>query len=45
MDSQESENRLPRRRVLQWFAAVAAAEGTAFPAALGQATQPASPRS
>ena len=28
--------------MLQWFAAVAAAEGTALPAALGQATQPAS---
>lgn len=41
MDSQESQNRLPRRRVLQWFAAVAAAEGTSLPAAFAQATQPA----
>ena len=40
MDSQESQNRLPRRRVLQWFAAVAAAEGTTLPAALAQATKP-----
>ncbi|YCM42243.1 gluconate 2-dehydrogenase subunit 3 family protein [Verrucomicrobiaceae bacterium 227] len=34
MNSQDQENRLPRRRVLQWFAAVAAAEGVALPAAL-----------
>jgi len=36
MNSQEQENRLPRRRVLQWFAAVAAAEGVSLPAALAQ---------
>jgi len=41
MNSQDQENRLPRRRVLQWFAAVAAAEGIALPAALAQATKPA----
>jgi len=40
MNSQDQENRLPRRRVLQWFAAVAAAEGIALPAALAQATKP-----
>lgn len=40
MNSQDQENRLPRRRVLQWFAAVAAAEGVSFPAALAQATKP-----
>ena len=36
MNPQDQENRLPRRRVLQWFAAVAAAEGMALPSALGQ---------
>ena len=42
MDSQETQNRIPRRRVLQWFAAVAAAEGTTLPSALAQtAPQPA----
>jgi hypothetical protein len=41
MDSQDSHNRLPRRRVLQLFAAVAAAEGVALPAALAQAVKPA----
>lgn len=41
MDSQDSQNRLPRRRVLQLFAAVAAAEGVALPAALAQAAKPA----
>jgi hypothetical protein len=40
MNSQDQENRLPRRRVLQWFAAVAAAEGMALPSALAQATKP-----
>ena len=39
MNSQDQENRLPRRRVLQWFAAVAAAEGIALPAALAQENQ------
>jgi len=41
MNSQDQENRLPRRRVLQWFAAVAAAEGMALPSALGQEAKPA----
>lgn len=41
MDSQDSQNRLPRRRVLQLFAAAAAAEGVALPAALAQAVKPA----
>jgi len=41
MDSQDSQNRLPRRRVLQLFAAVAAAEGVALPAALAQVIKPA----
>ena len=41
MNSQDQELRLPRRRVLQMFAAVAAAEGIALPAALAQAAKPA----
>ena len=41
MKSQDQEHRLPRRRVLQWFAAVAAAEGVSLPAALGQEAKPA----
>ena len=41
MNSQDQENRLPRRRVLQWFAAVAAAEGIALPSALAQGAKPA----
>lgn len=41
MNSQDQENRLPRRRVLQWFAAVAAAEGMALPSASGQGAKPA----
>jgi hypothetical protein len=41
MNSQDQENRLPRRRVLQWFAAVAAAEGVALPSALAQGAKPA----
>ena len=36
MNSQDQENRLPRRRVLQWFAAVATAEGLSIPAAIAQ---------
>ncbi|MEN8871284.1 MAG: gluconate 2-dehydrogenase subunit 3 family protein, partial [Akkermansiaceae bacterium] len=42
MNSQDQENRLPRRRVLQWFAAVAAAEGMALPTAFAQNSKPAS---
>ena len=41
MKSQDSPTRLPRRRVLQLFAAVAAAEGMALPAALAQEVKPA----
>ena len=41
MKSHDQEHRLPRRRVLQWFAAVAAAEGVSLPAALGQEAKPA----
>lgn len=41
MNSQDQDHRLPRRRVLQWFAAVAAAEGASLPAAFGQESQPA----
>ena len=41
MNSQKQENRLPRRRVLQWFAAVAAAEGLSIPTTLAQAPKPA----
>ncbi|MFT6179331.1 MAG: hypothetical protein ACI9NQ_000924 [Paracoccaceae bacterium] len=41
MNSQDSQNRLPRRRVLQLFAAVAAAEGMALPAALAKEAKPA----
>lgn len=41
MNSQDQETRLPRRRVLQWFAAVAAAEGVALPPALAQEARPA----
>ena len=40
MKSQDQENRLPRRRVLQWFAAVAAAEGVALPTGLAQEVKP-----
>jgi hypothetical protein len=41
MNSQNHENRLPRRRVLQWFAAVAAAEGTALSTVLARQSAPA----
>ncbi|MGY8719911.1 MAG: gluconate 2-dehydrogenase subunit 3 family protein, partial [Verrucomicrobiia bacterium] len=41
MNAQDSPTRLPRRRVLQLFAAVAAAEGMALPAALAQKVKPA----
>lgn len=41
MNSKDQENRLPRRRVLQWFAAVAAAEGVALPSGLAQEVKPA----
>ncbi|MDB4499010.1 gluconate 2-dehydrogenase subunit 3 family protein [Akkermansiaceae bacterium] len=36
MNSQDQENRIPRRRILQWFAAVATAEGLSVPAAIAQ---------
>lgn len=41
MNPQDQENRIPRRRILQWFAAVAAAEGVSLPNALAQEAKPA----
>lgn len=41
MKSQDQENRLPRRRVLQWFAAVAAAEGMTQSSVFAQEAKPA----
>ena len=41
MDSQDSQNRLPRRRVLQIFAAITAAEGLGVAATFAQARKPA----